>query len=114
MTEKTMTEETLIERFSELSDKSLAEQEGDRLIERLKERAPYAMDLINHRISLDKEDAEHFLAKEKLVLDRLKRERTLVLQEMEKLGKTRKASKTYLYSSLFPFPTVPIYFDKKG
>ena len=110
MTDRTITEETLIEKFSELSDKGLGEEKSDKFIELLLEREPYAMDLINHGIKLDREKAKDFLEKETKILKRLKEEKARVLKEMDQLSKTRKADRQY--RSIFPFPQVPVFVDR--
>jgi hypothetical protein len=58
------------------------------------------------------EEAEECLARETKILKRLKNECTKLLNEMEELSKNRKAIKTY--SPKFPFPPMPVFFDKKG
>ena len=93
-----------------LTGKALPEKDVDRFIEYLKEREPYSMDLINHRVPLGKEEAVEMLEKEAQVLDRLKQERAKLLKEMEKLSKTRSGARAY--SPQFPFPPMPVFFDK--
>jgi hypothetical protein len=105
-----MTEETLIEKFNELSDKGLGEEKSDLFIELLLEREPYAMDLINHGVKLDEETARSFLEKETRILERLKEEKTRVLKEMDQVSKVRIASRQY--RPKFPFPSMPVFFDK--
>jgi hypothetical protein len=96
--------------FVSLTDGAMPEKDIDKFIECLLEREPYAMDLINHRIDLEEDEAKDFLAKEEEILERLKQERTKLLKEMEKLAKNRKASKAY--SPQFPFPPMPAFLDK--
>jgi len=110
MADRTITEETLIEKFHELTDKGLGEMKSEKFLELLLEREPYAMDLINHRIKLDKEKARDFLERETKVLERLKEEKARVLKEMDQLSKTRKATRQY--RSIFPFPQVPVFVDR--
>jgi len=98
--------------FVNLTERAMPEKDVDKFIERLLEREPYAMDLINHRIELKEDEIKDYLSKEEMILERLKRERTKLLQEMETLSKNRKASKAY--SPKFPFPPMPVFFDKKG
>jgi hypothetical protein len=108
--EDVITEETLIEKFSELSDKGLGEEKSDKFIELLLRREPYSMDLINHRVKLDEEQAKDFLEKETRILDRLKEEKARVLKKMDQVSRTRKAAKQY--RSIFPFPPIPVFFDR--
>jgi len=106
----TVTEETLIQKFSELSDRGLGEEKSDKFIELLVEREPYAMDLINHQIRLDEEQAKVLLEKETKILERLKEEKARVLKEMDQVSRTRKAAKEY--GAVFPFPSMPVFFDR--
>ncbi|MBA4416594.1 MAG: hypothetical protein C0392_01595 [Syntrophus sp. (in: bacteria)] len=96
--------------FMKLTDRAMPGKDIDKFIEYLLEREPYAMDLINHRIELTDDEIKDFLSKEKKILERLKQERTKLLQEMERLAKNRKASKAY--SPKFPFPPMPVFLDK--
>ena len=109
-TEENVTEETLISKYSELSEKSLGEEKSNKFIEILLEREPYAMDLINHGITLDEELAREFLEKETKILERLKEEKTRLLKEMDQVSRTRKAARNYRCT--FPFPSIPVFFDK--
>jgi hypothetical protein len=96
--------------YISLTRKALPEKDAVKFIEYLKEREPYSMDLINHRVKLDKEEAFDMLNWEAQVLERLKEERAKVLKEMEKLSKSRKGARTY--TSQFPFPPIPVFFDE--
>jgi hypothetical protein len=96
--------------FANLTDHAMPEKDIDKFIERLLEREPYAMDLINHRVKLSEAEIQDFLSKETIILERLKEERTKLLKEMENLAKSKKASKAY--SPKFPFPPMPVFFDK--
>jgi hypothetical protein len=98
--------------FANLTDHAVSERDIDKFIECLLEREPYAMDLINHRIELTEDEIKDFLSKEAKVLERLEGERTKLLKEMEKLTRSRKASKAY--SPKFPFPSMPVFLDKNG
>ncbi len=92
-----------------LTDRALPEEDTDKFIECLLERGPYSMDLINHRVRLDEQEAAEMLEKELKILEKLKEERARLLNEMDQLSKTRKAVRGY--SPAFPFPSMPIYFD---
>jgi hypothetical protein len=96
--------------YVSLTEKALPEKDVDKLIECLKTREPYSMDLINHRVPLDLEEATSMLEKEVEVLKRLKEERAKILKDMEKLSTSRRGAKAY--ASKFPFPSTPIFFDK--
>ncbi len=96
--------------FASLTDRAAPEEDVDKFIERLLEREPYAMDLINHRIELEEDEIKDYLSKEEKILERLIQERTKLLHEMERFSKARKASKAY--SPKFPFPPMPVFLDK--
>jgi hypothetical protein len=109
---KTMTIDDLKTMFTSLTDTALPEADPDRFIQFLQERAPYGMDLINHRVPVEGNEARDLLLKESRILERLKAEKLRLLTEMEQLSKNRKAAKAY--SPTFPFPPVPAFLDKKG
>ncbi len=96
--------------YKALTGKALPEKDVDRFIEYLKTREPYSMDLINHRVPLEKGEADSMLENETKILERLKEERAKVLKEMERLSKSRRGAKTY--ASKFPFPSMPVFLDK--
>jgi hypothetical protein len=96
--------------FVDLTDKALPEEDGDRFIECLVKREPYSMDLINHRVELNEEEVQRMLDKETKILERLKEERAKLLNEMDRLSKNRRLAKSY--SPTFPFPSIPVFFDK--
>ena len=107
-----MDAEDLKQYYVALTDNAIPEEDIDKLIERLLEREPYAMDLINHRVELKEDEIEVFLSKEESILEKLKQERTKLLKEMVELAESRRASRAY--SPSFPFPPMPVFFDKKG
>jgi hypothetical protein len=96
--------------FVELTNEALAEEDRDKLIESLLVREPFRSDLINHRVRLDADVARELLSKEGRVLEKLEAARAEILKEMDRLSKNRHAAKAY--SSKFPFPSVPVFFDK--
>ena len=96
--------------FMKLTDLAMPGKDIDKFIEYLLEREPYAMDLINHRIELTEDEIKDFLSKEEKILERLKQERTKLLQEMERFAKSRKVSRAY--SPKFSFPPMPVFLDK--
>jgi hypothetical protein len=108
----TMTEEKLLEKFLELSDKALAERDVEKIIELLSEREPYAADLINHRIKVDLDFAKESVAREMQIHRKLKEERLKVLRKMDELARGRSASRNYV--SKFAIPPMPMFFDKMG
>ncbi len=104
--------EDLKQGFVDLTERALPEEDVDKLIECLVEREPYAMDLINHRITFENDEIEELLSKEEDVLVKLKQERARLLEEMAKLAESRRASMAY--SPIFPLPPLPVFLDKEG
>ena len=96
--------------FRALTDEALAQEDRDKLIESLLVREPFRSDLINHRVRLDAKVAGELFLKEEKVLEKLRKARAEVLGEMDRLSKGRRASNAY--STKFPFPSVPVFFDK--
>lgn len=101
-----------LERYIGLTEKALAEKDPEKFIEILKEREGLTATLINDRARLDEVDAKYSLLLETKVLERLEGERIELLKEMEKLGKSRRASGAY--SPRFPLPSMPVFLDKNG
>jgi hypothetical protein len=98
--------------FIRLTEKALPEKDLDKLIECLLEREPYCMELINRKISLDESEVEDLLVKETKIIERLEKERINLLKDMDNLSKNRAAIRTYIPK--YPFPPMPVFFEKKG
>ncbi|MCX5813457.1 MAG: hypothetical protein NT178_13085 [Proteobacteria bacterium] len=97
--------------FVELTEKALLEDNIDKLIEDLLERNSSVEYLMKDDVNIS-EVAEEYLSKETKILKILENERKKLLIEMDKLSKNKAATKKY--SPKFPFPPLPVFFEKKG
>jgi len=97
--------------FIEMTEKALLEDDVDRMAQHLLKREIIRQHMVASNIDLG-EDAKECLSREAKVLERLEVEKKKVLKEMEDLSRKKSAAKTY--SPVFPFPPMPIFFDKKG
>lgn len=100
------------EDFILLTEKALGEADQDRFVEVLMKRDPYIGFLLKNDPRVFKDKTEKCLFYETLILNRLEAERNKVIEKMDKLAKSKKAIETY--TPKFPFPSMPIFFDKKG
>lgn len=100
-----------IERFDELTKNALIEEDEDKFINLLLERSKFSEGLVKNNVVLDKEKAATMLVQENRLSRRLEEERRITLQQMEQLSKSRKTIKAY--SPKFPFPPMPVFFEKK-
>jgi hypothetical protein len=101
-----------IETFAELTNKALNEDDTDKLIDLLMQRDAYSTYIINHNVAMRTEDARNYLLQEDRVVQKLENERKKLLIEMDELSKSKAVIRTY--SPKFPFPPLPIFFEKKG
>ena len=101
-----------LKRFEELTGQALRENDVDKFIELLLQRDMHAQHLVKNNIEIDKEEKEKYLFMENEIIRRLEEERKNLLKEMECLSKNKKAIRTY--SPKFPFPPMPVFFEKKG
>jgi len=97
--------------FVELTEKVLLEDDIDKLIEDLIARNSSAEYLMKNDVNIS-EEAEGYLIKETEILKRLEDERKKLLIEMDKLSKSKAVIRTY--APKFPFPPLPVFFEKKG
>jgi hypothetical protein len=102
----------LINRFVSLTRKALSEEESDRFLEDLLERDGLMRELVEKGPVLSPEEAGICLFQEGRVLARLEEERTKLLKDMEDLSINRKAVTAYVPK--FPFPSMPVFFDRTG
>ncbi len=97
--------------FIELTEKALLEDDVDKLIEDLMERNSSVEYLMKNDVDIS-EEYEEFLLKETKILERLENERKKLLKDMDELSRNRSVAKAY--SPKFPFPPLPVFFEKKG
>ncbi len=103
---------SIIERVIDLSSKAINENNGDKFIKYLLEREGLLGKIVGEDIQADSELILNWLSKELDILSRLEKERTKLLKEMDELSQSRKAIRQY--SSKFPLPSMPAFFDKTG
>lgn len=101
-----------IEEYFELTKKALKEDDFDKFIDLLMRRKVFIEYMIERNINIDVEEAQNYLLQEINIIKRLEKERKKILIEMDALSQNRKAVKKY--SPKFPFPPMPVFFDKKG
>jgi len=100
------------EHFVELTESAVAEEDADRLIRVLKGRNQITTELMKSGQNFDEKAVAKCIALETEILKRLEKERKQLLKNMEDLSRNRAATK--VYTSKFPFPPTPAFFDKKG
>lgn len=98
--------------FIVLTEKALNEEEQDKFVESLMKRDSYIGNLLKNDPRVFGAEMEKCLFRETLILARLEAERRKVIEEIDKVSKNKKAIKKY--SSKFPFPFMPVFFDKIG
>jgi hypothetical protein len=102
----------IVDRILDLSSKALTEKVRERFISCLKERGDLLAQIVGKDVELDEGALRAWLDKEKEILTRLEEERKRVLEAMEGLSRRRVALRQY--SPKFPFPPMPVFFDKLG
>jgi hypothetical protein len=102
----------LIERFVALTEKALTEEDSGCFLEDLLERDGLMRELVEKGPVLSPEEAGICLFHENKVLARLEDERTKLLKDMEDLSINRRAVTAYVPK--FPFPSMPVFFDRTG
>src|SRR5208337_1945784 len=106
------TERKTVEAILDLSSKALSEKGREQFISYLKERGDLLAEIVGKDVELDEDVLRVWLDKEKAILTRLEEEKKRVLQAMDGLSRRRVALRQY--SPRFPFPPMPVFFDKLG
>jgi hypothetical protein len=104
------TQEKLIERVLSLSSQALAEEKRDKFIRHLQERAPLLERLAGAPMEAEEGFVRTWLQMESAISARIEREKRRLLMEMENLSARKKAMGRY--SPKFPFPPMPVFFDR--
>lgn len=107
-----MKKQAVVDRILDLSSRAVSERDRDRFISYLKERGVLLDQIVGKDVEVEAETLRAWLNKEQEILSRLEEERKRVLQEMDGLSRRRMAVR--LYSPKFPFPPMPVFFDKLG
>lgn len=100
------------EEFLLLTEKALNEDDLDRFIDCLIQRDTFTGALLKNDPHIFEGEAQACLAREKEILRRLEQERKNIIEEIDKVAKNKRAIKKY--SSRFPFPGTPRFFNKAG
>ncbi len=107
-----MKEQNIVEGIIDLSAKALSEKDRGRFISFLQARSDLLARIMGKDIELEEATLRVWLEKEQAVLARLEEERKRVLKDMDSLSRRRTAVRHY--SPKFPFPPMPVFFDKLG
>ena len=107
-----MKEQNIVEGIIDLSTKALSEKDRGRFISFLQERSDLLALVTGKDIEVEEATLRVWLEKEQAVLARLEEERKRVLKDMDSLSRRRTAARQY--SPKFPFPPMPVFFDKLG
>jgi hypothetical protein len=98
--------------FIMLTKMALGEKNPDMFVKDLMKRDPYISCLLKNVPQEFGKMAEECLHGEVLILERLEKERKETIKKIDRLSKNRKAVRTY--SSKFPLPPSPVFFNKIG
>ncbi|HPH42502.1 MAG TPA: hypothetical protein PLX88_07005 [Syntrophorhabdaceae bacterium] len=101
-----------IEDYIELTRKALDEHDPDKFIDLLMQRKVFLECMMKENDLIDVDEAQNYLLQETDIIERLEEERKKLLKEMDALSQSKKAVKKY--SPRFPFPPMPVFFNKKG
>jgi hypothetical protein len=98
--------------FILLTTMALNEKDPDTFVEYLMKRDPYIGCLLKNAPQVFGNMAEECLSRETLILEKLESERKETIEKLDRLSKNRKAVQRY--SSQFPLPPLPTFFNKIG
>ena len=98
--------------FADLSRSAAEAKESDRFIALLLERSGLINDVIDAEATFSEKEVSEWLEREKVMLARLEQEKKEVIRKMDNLSASRKAVRHY--SSKFPIPSMPVFFDLAG
>jgi predicted nuclease with TOPRIM domain len=107
-----MPQQDIVERIIDLSSKALSEKDRGKFTDYLKERSALMAQLTDDGVEAGEGALKAWLGIEQEIMTRLEEERRHVLEEMENLSRRRTA--VHHYSPKFPFPPIPVFFDKIG
>jgi hypothetical protein len=100
------------ENFVIFTQTALNEPDPDKFIEYLLKRDPYIGYILKNDPEIFGGMAEEYLLRETLILKRLESERKETIEKMDRLSTKSKAVRRY--SSQFPLPPLPTFFNKIG
>jgi hypothetical protein len=102
--------DTTLRLFEESTIRALHEPDADAMIALLEGRISLLNSFMAHKSDIEPEQAGCLLRLEEEIIARLEDERSKVLKGLDELAKNLKALK--VYSPKFPFPSMPVFFDK--
>jgi hypothetical protein len=101
-----------VENFFRLTREALDTDSVESFFAILMERETLCSSFEQFSISLSPESVTKMLFIEKKILERLVSERRKIVVDIDKLSRQMKIAR--VYSSQFPFPTMPAFFDQAG
>ncbi|MCX7966248.1 MAG: hypothetical protein N2596_06455 [Syntrophorhabdaceae bacterium] len=104
--------ERLIDDFKTLTFQALEETDMDSFIEILMKRDEVIKKIVKENIELDSNEIDFFYDLEKKVSERLEDARKTVVEDIDAIAEKKRAIRKY--TPKFPFPPMPVFFDKKG
>jgi hypothetical protein len=100
------------ENFVMLTTMAVNEEDPDTFVKYLMKRDPYIGCLLKNAPQVFGDMTEECLVRETLILEKLESERKETIEKLDRLSKKRKAVRKY--SSQFPLPPPPTFFNKIG
>jgi hypothetical protein len=97
--------------FEEMTLAALDQENGAAFIQCLLDREKVSARLAAFSPELDGDVAGRFYVNEVQVIERLKKERTKLMMEIDRYSQNRRAMRSY--SPTFPFPPAPSFFSLK-
>ncbi len=97
--------------FEEMTLAALDQENGAAFIQSLLEREKVSARLAASSPGLDADVAGRFYINEVQVIERLEKERTKLMMEIDRYSQNRRAMRSY--SPTFPFPPAPSFFSLK-
>lgn len=97
--------------FEEMTLAALDQEEGAAFIQSLLEREKVSARLTASSTGLDSDVAGRFYINEVQVIERLEKERTKLMMEIDRYSQNRRAMRSY--SPTFAFPPAPSFFSLK-
>ena len=101
-----------MDNFIDLTGNALDEFDTEKFIEILMMREKEKMHVMQEDIHLDEEVINDCVEKETRLMERLEHERSKLFKEIDDLSQSKRAARRY--SPKYPFPPLPVFFEKKG
>ncbi len=98
--------------FFQLTRKALDLNDGEAFFNALIERNKMFGSIKQFSSSLSPEYIEQMISIEKMIAAKLEKERTKIIEDIEKIS--RQINTIRAYSARFPIPSMPAFFDQTG